>query len=77
MGVSTPFKEGISRVSSILGLHLSCLDPHDSLQRGRDYRDLPNKLMPNTTSTLPVPLEGVVCIPAGAMALWRGFAVPS
>lgn len=50
-GSVAPFRGDISSLKHPR-LHLSCLDPHDSLQKGRDCRDLPVKLMPNTSSIL-------------------------
>ena len=50
-GITNPFhREHLKPLSSILGLCLSHLEAHDSLQRGRDCRDLPVELRPNTIS---------------------------
>ena len=52
-GITNPFhREHLKSLSSILGLCLSHLEAHDSLRRGRDSRDLPVELMPNTSSIL-------------------------
>lgn len=65
---------GASQVSSTLGFHPSGLDPHDSLQRGRDCRALPVKLMPSTSNILMGCSR--MYIPAPRTAPWRGLAVP-
>ena len=52
-GITDPFhREHLKSLSSILGLCLSHLEAHDSLQRGRSCRGLPVELMPNTSSIL-------------------------
>lgn len=74
VAVSGSIQGGASQVSSTLGFHPSGLDPHDSLQRGRDCRALPVKLMPSTSNILMGCSR--MYIPAPRTAPWRGLAVP-